>query len=185
MPRWEIRGAESPVTFSPANRTVPWLGSSMPVIRLNSVDFPAPFGPMTARTSPSATRIDTWSTATSPPKRRVSSSSSSNATISFRFGPAATKAGTNQAPDPLRRKHHESDEDKPKEQGPGLGVIAQLVLNDQKESSAENRADQCAGAADDHHDQDLARQQPEQQLGVRESGKRRIERAGQGPEAIR
>src|SRR5947199_2387419 len=158
MPRRQMRGAERPVTLSPAKLTVPWLGARMPVIRLNRVDLPAPFGPMTARTSPSETRIDTWSTATRPPKRRVSSSSSSNATINFRFGPAATKAGTNQAPDPLRRKHHESDEDKPKEQGPGLDVIAQLVLDDQKESSAENGADQCAGAADDHHDQHLAGQ---------------------------
>src|ERR1041384_1314362 len=126
MPRWQMRGAERPVTLSPANRTVPWLGSKIPVIRLNRVDFPAPFGPMTARTSPSATRIDTWSTARSPPNRRVSSSSSSNATINLRFGRAAAEAGTNEAPDALRRKHYKSDEDEPKEQGPGLGVIAQL-----------------------------------------------------------
>src|SRR5437763_11786083 len=173
-----MRGAERPVTLSPAKLTVPWLGARMPVIRLNRVDLPAPFGPMTARTSPSATRIDTWSTAVSPPKRRVSSSSSSNATINFQFSPAATEAGANQAPDSLRRKHHESDKDEPEEQGPGLGVIAQLVLDDQEESSAENWADQCAGAPDDDHDQNLAGQQPEQQLGIGEPGKRRIERAG-------
>src|SRR5437764_10941062 len=146
MPRWQMRGAERPVTLSPAKLTVPWLGARMPVIRLNRVDLPAPFGPMTARTSPSATRIDTWSTAISPPKRRVSSSSSSNATINFRFGPAATETGTNQAPDPLRRKNHESDEDEPKEQGPGLGVITELVLDNEEESSAENRDDQRSGA---------------------------------------
>src|ERR1044071_6199468 len=116
MPRWQMRGAERPVTLSPAKLTVPWLGARMPVIRLNRVDLPAPFGPMTARTSPFATRIDTWSTAVSPPKRRVSSSSSSNATIYVRFSPTPTEAGTNQAPNALRRKHHECDEDEPKEQ---------------------------------------------------------------------
>src|SRR5690349_19349511 len=136
MPRWQMRGAERPVTLSPAKLTVPWLGASMPVIRLNRVDLPAPFGPMTARTSPCATRIDTWSTAVSPPKRRVSSASSSNATIDFRFGPTPAEAGTNHPPNALRRKHHECDEDEPKEQGPGLGVIAQLVLDDQEEGSA-------------------------------------------------
>ena len=55
----------------------------IPVIRLNRVDLPAPFGPITARTSPSATSIDTRSTATSPPKRRVSLSSSRSATTSY------------------------------------------------------------------------------------------------------
>src|SRR5438270_11192971 len=120
MPRWEIRGAESPVTFSPANRTVPWLGSSMPVIRLNSVDFPAPFGPMTARTSPSSTRIATWSTATSPPNRRVRSSTSSNATTVFQLGWATTpaEAGAHEAPDAVRGEHHEADKDQAEEQCP-------------------------------------------------------------------
>src|ERR1051325_2083391 len=115
MPRWQMRGAESPVTLSPAKLTVPWRGARMPVIRLNRVDLPAPFGPMTARTSPSSTRIDTRSTAIRPPKRRVNLSSSSNATMRFRYHRSATEAGANEAPDPLRRKHHEPDEDQAEE----------------------------------------------------------------------
>src|SRR6059058_1754696 len=137
MPRWEIRGAESPVTFSPANRTMPWLGSSMPVIRLNSVDFPAPFGPITARTSPSATRIVTRSTATRPPKRRVSSSSSSNAMAVFRRAGGPAETGGDEAPDAFRREDHESDEDQPEKERPGLGVIAELMRHGQEESGAE------------------------------------------------
>src|ERR1700738_4029013 len=111
MPRWQMRGVDKPATLSPAKRTLPWFGFNTPVIRLNRVDFPAPFGPMTARTSPSSTRIDTWSTATKPPKRRVSSSSSSNATAIFRLGGApAAEARPDEAPDAFRREDHEADE---------------------------------------------------------------------------
>src|SRR3954451_16620676 len=115
MPRWHMRGAERPVMLSPAKWTLPWLGVRTPVIRLNRVDLPAPFGPMTARTSPSSTRIDTRSTAIRPPKRRVNLSSSSNATMIFRYHRSGTEAGANEAPDPLRRKHDETDEDQAKE----------------------------------------------------------------------
>src|SRR5262245_5449605 len=41
-----------------------------PQIRLNSVVFPAPFGPRTARRSPCTTSRSTLCTASSPPKRR-------------------------------------------------------------------------------------------------------------------
>src|SRR5712671_4341808 len=138
-----MRGGERPVTFSAAKWTLPWVGFRTPVIRLNSVDLPAPFGPITARTSPSSTCIDTWSTATRPPKRRVSSSSSSNATAVCRFGGTA-EAGAREAPDPLRREDHECNKDQAEKQGPGLGVIAELVLDHQKKCSAKNRADQRA-----------------------------------------
>ena len=57
---------------SPAKMTSPALGLSVLVIRLNRVDLPAPFGPMTARISPGSTVMSTWSTATSAPKRRTS-----------------------------------------------------------------------------------------------------------------
>ncbi len=45
-----------PVTSSPAKTTSPALGLSTLVIRLKTVDLPAPFGPMTARISPGSTR---------------------------------------------------------------------------------------------------------------------------------
>src|SRR5215469_3958811 len=121
---------------SPAKLMLPWLGFSTPVMRLNKVDLPAPFGPITARTSPSSTCIDTWSTATRPPKRRLSSSSSSNATAIFRlYCGSATKAGADEAPYTLRGEDHEGDEDEAEEQGPGLRVIAELMLDRQEKHS--------------------------------------------------
>src|SRR5215469_9872263 len=100
-------------------------------MRLNKVDLPAPFGPITARTSPC---IDTWSTATRPPKRRVSSSSSSNATAIFRlYCGSAAKAGADEAPYAVRSEDHEGDEDEAEEQCPSLRVIAELMLDGQEE----------------------------------------------------
>src|SRR6516225_10525443 len=129
-----MRGVESPAMSSPAKLMLPWLGLSTPVMRLNKADLPAPFGPITARTSPASTRIDTWSTATRPPKRWVSSSSSSNATGVFRlFCGSAAKAGADEAPYAFRGEDHKSDEDEAEEQGPGLRVIAELMLDRQEE----------------------------------------------------
>src|SRR6516162_1833613 len=129
-----MRGVESPAMSSPAKLMPPWLGFSKPVIRLNKVDLPAPFGPITARTSPSSTRIDTWSTATMPPKRRVSSSSSSSATAVFRlYSGSAAKAGADEAPYAFRGEDHEGDENEAEEQATGLRVIAELMLDRQEE----------------------------------------------------
>ena len=50
------------------------MGRSTPVRQLNSVDFPAPLGPMTARISPGATASETWLRAVRPPNLTVSPS---------------------------------------------------------------------------------------------------------------
>ena len=48
-----------PVMSSPLSRIAPALGASSPLTRLNSVDLPAPFGPMMAWRSPRATARST------------------------------------------------------------------------------------------------------------------------------
>src|SRR5689334_3573766 len=51
----------------PSTMTLPAVGCRWPVIRLNRVDLPAPFGPITAAISPSATARSTSLTALKPP----------------------------------------------------------------------------------------------------------------------
>ena len=58
------------------------------------------------------------------------------------------------------------------------------MLQNEEERGADDWPDQCARAADDHHDQHLSGQQPEQQLRVGEPRERRIERAGKPAERI-
>src|SRR3982074_865339 len=59
--------------------TPPALGRYTRVMTLNSVVLPAPFGPMRATTSPASTVKETRSSATTPPKRTLSSRISSSA----------------------------------------------------------------------------------------------------------
>src|SRR2546427_2289904 len=67
MPRRQISCGRSPVMSSSLNRTRPAVGLS-PQITLNSVVFPAPFGPMTPSTSPRSTERSIRSRAWTPPK---------------------------------------------------------------------------------------------------------------------
>src|SRR5712671_6529614 len=105
----------SPVMFSPAKMTSPASGFSTLVIRLNSVDLPAPFGPMTARISPGSTFMSTASTATSAPNCRVSALHSSSG-----------MAPLQKSQDSLREEHDEGDEDRAEDERPQIGHLRQL-----------------------------------------------------------
>ena len=73
---WYVRATPSAVTWCggspwigcPAKRMAPAVTGKTPVMRLNSVVLPAPFGPMTATSWPRATEKDTLFTARRPPK---------------------------------------------------------------------------------------------------------------------
>jgi hypothetical protein len=67
------------VASQPWISTFPPLGRIAPLMALNSVVFPAPFGPITARRSPSPSASETPSTARSAPKRTLTSVSASAA----------------------------------------------------------------------------------------------------------
>jgi len=48
IPMPQMRGGGAPVISRPSSNTRPPSGMMWPVIRLNRVDLPAPFGPITA-----------------------------------------------------------------------------------------------------------------------------------------
>src|SRR5574340_821906 len=62
---------------------------ALPATALKSVVLPAPFGPITATTSPGARPSETRSRATTPPKRTVTSESSSRWAMSVGEIPVA------------------------------------------------------------------------------------------------
>jgi hypothetical protein len=66
----ESGGADS--TATPSSQIRPEVGFSSPAIRLKSVVFPAPLGPISPTISPGPTSIVTSSTAATPPKRLIS-----------------------------------------------------------------------------------------------------------------
>src|SRR5260370_36715 len=65
-------------TGSPSTRTLPVVGRYTRVMTLKRVVLPAPFGPINATTSPASTVKETRSSATTPPKRTLSSRTSSS-----------------------------------------------------------------------------------------------------------
>ena len=81
MPAPARRQAGIAVMSRPSKRTLPALGRSRPQIMPTSVVLPAPFGPITARTSPGSTAMETSSTALRPPNRRPSPSVSSSGAV--------------------------------------------------------------------------------------------------------
>ena len=70
-----------PVISAPSNLMRPELGVVTPLIRLKTVDFPAPFGPIRPRSSPALRLKLRPPTASTPPKRLLKSMTSSSAVI--------------------------------------------------------------------------------------------------------
>src|SRR4051812_34161585 len=136
MPRCATECTGSPVMLSPAKMTSPAVGLSTLVIRLNTVDLPAPFGPMTARTLPASRLMSTASTATSAPKRRTSPLHSSSGIGCFvaaararDLGLGMQAAGQN-APDALRSEHDEENEYRSEDERPKIGDLRELMLEE-------------------------------------------------------
>src|SRR3954470_19488347 len=127
MPFCATRCTGSPVMSSPSKLTWPASGFRVLVIRLNTVDLPAPFGPITARISPRSMVRSTLSTAARAPKRRVSLRHSSRGIF------------TEQTQDALRGEQHERDEDRSEDERPQVRHLRELVLQEDEEHRAEDR----------------------------------------------
>ena len=66
-PRRAKRSGDALLTGSPSNSTSPPLAAICPLATLSKVDLPAPFGPRSAYTDPSATANETpWTTSMRP-----------------------------------------------------------------------------------------------------------------------
>src|SRR5262249_4821493 len=105
----------------PSTKTWPAVGCRCPVIRLNSVDLPAPFGPMTAAISPSATARSTSETARKPPNdldRPLTSSTGRPLPLAAEPG----KAGQYAADDPPGEGEQQDQKDDAQHERPVFGV---------------------------------------------------------------
>src|SRR5205807_9785702 len=152
---WEVRttpfratrwGA-SPVIFSPSNRTSPPVGLRNPVISLNRVLFPAPFGPIMLRISPRLTLKLTWSTAVRPPNRFVSARVSSTTVPSRltprrRDPPSQPRRSHPQAQQPIGQPEHGEDHDH--------GVDQRLVLAQPRQQLEAQEEHERAGHRAEH-----------------------------------
>src|SRR5688572_3497987 len=119
----------------------------LPEIWWISVVLPAPFGPMSACTSPAVTSSVTASTATTPPKRllRLLSESTGNS---------------------LRGEEHDREEDHAQRKLPVKRVRAEeraareKLLQSEKHRGADRSSPEAAHAPEDYHDHERARLHP-------------------------
>src|SRR6185436_16848004 len=132
---------------SPAKRTLPASGRRLPASWLMKVVLPAPFGPMTAWVSPSATSKSMPSVARSAPKFLTSPRTSS-----IRFVENPCQAAT--------EEDDREDEQRAEDHLPVLGPALEDFLDEEEREGAEHRSRGARHAAEDHHEHDVARLLP-------------------------
>src|SRR5687767_9103565 len=141
--------------LSPRKRISPESLATLPEIWPMSVVLPAPFGPMSACTSPAATSRSTLSTATTPPKRLQTLLSCSTLSL-------------HQSGNSLRRQQHDGEEDDAYRELPMQRVVAEEraarepLLEREQHHGADGTAPEASDAAEDHHDHQRARLHPVQ-----------------------
>src|ERR1700730_6259039 len=146
----------------PSTRIVPRSGGTAPAIMLIVVVLPDPLGPMSPTKSPRLRTSETPSTATTPPKRLLSSSAwkkVASAALMARLG-SARGLGLHvpRRERPLDRRQKavlrealDQDEGEAKEDETPLALPAQHLRQDVDEDGADDRARQTLDAADDCH----------------------------------
>src|SRR5436305_7147320 len=140
---------------SPQNTMRPASGASMPEIWLISVVLPAPFGPITACSSPGRTSSVTSSVTRRPPKflARLSMRKTASTTVSATDHSPQLGDETDQAAAREQRDQHQQGAE---DRLPVLGEAGEPFLREDERRSADDRAVQRAHAAENHHDQELA-----------------------------
>src|SRR5262249_41989657 len=137
-PSWLRRCTGSAVMSPPSKRIRPESGATSPASWPIRVVLPAPFGPMTACSSPRTTSSMMWSDATTPSKRLARSSICSKASAMTeprrRIGDLyRTPSGRlfEQSVDPTPCEQHHEQQQRPEDDLPVLGDAGQYLLEQQ------------------------------------------------------
>src|SRR5579863_7059292 len=150
----------------PSKRTAPPCGAISPARRPMSVVLPAPFGPITACSSPGGTASVIASAATTPPKRLLRPSICNSG--------SATQTAPKQSGDPAVHVDRDQEQERTEDQVGILGDARQRLLQQQESHRSEQRAE----AAEDDHDDEIAGARPMHHRRADEVGVISEERAG-------
>src|ERR1051325_3972039 len=162
------------VTSTSRKRISPLSGGKRPLIRLTSVVFPAPFEPISARTSRSFTVKLTPSTARKAPKLFTRSRVTRRSMSAVPPPHPQPLGGADEA---RRQREHEHHEHHAEEELPVDGVADRERLEVVEDDRADDRARERPEAAEHGHEDDLAGELPEQDVRRREPVERHPERA--------
>src|SRR5215467_13413789 len=174
IPMRQIRYGGAPVMSRPSSRTVPLSGCRWPVIRLKSVDFPAPLGPITAAICLVWTVRLTSKTARNPPNDLEIPETSSIAQP-LQVPPHQIEA----ADDATREAEQQHEQDGAEHERPVLRVVGDHLVEPDQGRGANRRSPEIAYAPEDCHDDDLRRFRPEDIIGEHTAAEDAVERAGQ------
>src|ERR1700730_13835515 len=194
---WNVRARPSRARASgakrvmsrPSNRTLPEVDDKSPVRQLNSVDLPAPFGPIKPKMSPCSSVTDAASTAWKLPKAVVTSQASRSMGGPFRNRCLRCLVGY--GPDPFDQRQNaaglkardDDDDGAIDHEGEPCPLTAKQIVGDflqrHQDRRADQRTEQQARAAERRHDQHLhGNQDAEPGLRIDESEHHGVERAG-------
>src|SRR5262245_33473656 len=129
----------------------PESGVSCPLSCAISVVLPAPFGPITARSSPSGMPMVRSSVATMPPKRLDRFSTRSRSAMAHL---------AEQAVDAAAGKQHNQQQQRPEQDLPIFGDAGERFFQYEQRDRAEQWAKGGAHPAEHHHDDEIARTRP-------------------------
>src|SRR6185312_3467160 len=163
-PMPQILCGATPVTSRPLTCTLPAVGRRWPVIRLNSVDLPAPFGPITAAISPSATARSTSETARKPANDLERPRTSSIAACSL-LAAKPSCAADQPADDPAGEGEQQDEKDGAEHERPIFGVGRDLLVEQHQRGGANHRSPEMIDAAEDGHDHHFGRFRPIDEVG--------------------
>src|SRR5882724_11739071 len=158
MPRRQISDGRSAEIRSRLKRTSPAVSGMTPVIRLKTVLFPAPLGPMRPWIEPGTIVIDRSATAISPPNRRETERSSrSKAGSRGLRRPSAQPSdkpagGARKRHEALGREEHREDEHGAEHQDLVVVELAQQLRGDRHEDRPDHRSPHAARSADHGED---------------------------------
>src|SRR3989441_609778 len=163
----EARSGVARVTPAPRKGITPPVARSSPERRFRKVDFPAPFGPMTAWTRPSAKARETPSTAASAPNRRVSAPVCSSA--------SGTRGSLDEPGEPAGKEQHHRDHQRRDQRVPVIGPALAVMLDEREQQRSQRGPVQRAPAAEQDGDEDQPGLAPAELGGVDEAVQRSVE----------
>src|SRR5580704_10090197 len=151
IPRRQRSCGAMPVTSRSLKTTRPSSGCRCPVIRLNSVVFPAPLGPMIALIEPRGTVKETPPTAWKPSKLLRTSRTSSTGRPPLE--PAPERG--HRAADAAREDEEQDHENGAEDQRPVLGVGDDLLVEPDQHQGSDRGTVERPHPAEQRHDQHL------------------------------
>src|SRR5436305_14712293 len=154
MPWRTISGGERPARSILLSRMRPRSGLSAPVMRLKNVLFPAPLGPMTAVSEPSAKLNEISSAALTPPND-FESCWISSMLPSRRFSPRATRLVPvdSEVHQPSAQADREEQDHDPEHDAVIFGQARNRIIEDQQQHGADHGPKEGGDAAE-HVDED-------------------------------